>query len=189
MTSPDAPPDEHAPTILIVDDDERFRTQLGRAFERRGWRVWLASGPPEAVALAVEHAPEHALVDLRMPTGSGLELVRQLLAVDEETNVVVLTGYGSIASALEAVRRGATHYLSKPADVDTILAAFARKGLAPDEDPPEPDAEAPSLARVEWEHIQRVLTDCGGNITQAAKRLGIHRRSLQRKLAKYPVPR
>ncbi len=181
--------DEHAPTLLIVDDDERFRTQLGRAFARRGWRVWCAAGPPEARALAVQHAPEHAVVDLRMPTGNGLDLIRELLAVDEATNVVVLTGYGSIATALEAVRRGATHYLSKPADVDAILAAFARKGLAPGDDPPAPETEPPSLARVEWEHIQRVLTDCQGNITQAAKRLGIHRRSLQRKLAKYPVGR
>jgi len=96
---------------------------------------------------------------------------------------------GEIATALEAVRRGATHYLTKPAELEEIFAAFARKGLDPDADPPEVPTTTPSLARVEWEHIQRVLTDCGGNISQAARQLGLHRRSLQRKLAKYPVKR
>ena len=176
-------------TLLVVDDDEEFRPRLARAFEARGYEVWQANGPPEALRVAREHAPELALVDLRMPDGSGLDLVRDLLAIEPCTNVVVLTGYGSIATALEAVRRGATHYLTKPADVDEILAAFARKNLPSDADPPEVEVEAPSLARMEWEHIQRVLTDCHGNISHAAERLGIHRRSLQRKLSKYPVRR
>jgi two-component system response regulator RegA len=127
------------------------------------------------------------LVDLRMPGMSGLDVVRELHAIDPTTRIVVLTGYGSIATALDAVRLGAVHYLTKPAEVDEILAAFAR------DRPPAPDAEPtyepPSLGRVEWEHINRVLADCGGNISQAARVLGIHRRSLQRKLAKYPPRR
>ncbi len=178
-----------AKSILIVDDDEVFRTHMVRAFERRELEVWPAEGPEDAILLAREHVPELALIDLRMPQGNGLDLIRDLLDVDPHTNVVVLTGYGSIATALEAVRRGATHYLTKPAELDEILGAFARKGLDPDADPPEIPTTTPSLARVEWEHIQRVLTDCGGNISQAARQLGLHRRSLQRKLAKYPVKR
>ena len=115
-------------------------------------------------------------------------VVRLHQSIDAATNVVVLTGYGSIATALEAVRRGATHYLTKPADADDLLAAFARAeaGEAP---PPRDEPAAPTLARVEWEHIQRVLADCDGNVSEAARRLGIHRRSLQRKLAKFPVHR
>jgi len=122
-----------------------------------------------------------------MPGRSGLELVRALHDIDRATRIVVLTGYGSIATALEAVRLGATHYLTKPADVDEIIAAFDRRTDA--EVPITDAAQTPSLARVEWEHIHRVLTDCDGNITKAAERLGIHRRSLQRKLAKYPTRR
>jgi two-component system response regulator RegA len=120
-----------------------------------------------------------------MPGRSGLELLQALLAIDPATKIVVLTGYGSIATAIDAVRLGATHYLPKPADADDIVAAFAR-GESPPLEPPEPDYQAPSLARAEWEHINRVLSDCGGNISEAARRLGIHRRSLQRKLQKYP---
>jgi two-component system response regulator RegA len=124
-------------------------------------------------------------VDLRLPGRSGLEIVRALKAVDPGTNVVVLTGYGSIATAMDAIRLGATHYLSKPADADDILAAFAKKGSLPDLGA-EPDFAAPSLARAEWEHINRVLSDADGNVSEAARRLGMHRRSLQRKLQKYP---
>jgi two-component system response regulator RegA len=121
-----------------------------------------------------------------MPGRSGLELVQALHEIDPATRVVVLTGYGSIATAIDAVRLGATYYLPKPADADDIVAAFARAD-APPLEPPEPEyEEAPSLARAEWEHINRVLSDCGGNISEAARRLGIHRRSLQRKLQKYP---
>jgi two-component system response regulator RegA len=108
--------------------------------------------------------------------------------MDATTAIVVLTGYGSIATALDALRLGAVHYLTKPADVDDILAGFARAGLAPGE-VPETSHEVPSLARVEWEHINRVLADSGGNISEAARRLGLHRRSLQRKLSKYPMPK
>jgi two-component system response regulator RegA len=119
---------------------------------------------------------------------SGLDVVRELKAIDAMTNIVVLTGYGSIATALEAVRLGATHYLTKPADVDDILAAFDRAN-GPPADLSVVEHNVPSLARAEWEHINRVLTDCGGNISQAARLLGLHRRSLQRKLSKYPTSR
>ncbi|WP_437896568.1 response regulator transcription factor [Sorangium sp. So ce124] len=176
-----------ARSLLVVDDDDTYRARLVRAFARRGFG---AQGAPDAdAALAVARAIrlELAVVDLRLPGRSGLDVVRELKAIDPRTSVVVLTGYGSIATALEAVRRGATHYVSKPADVDDILAAFARAD-APAE-PASIEHEVPSLARAEWEHINRVLADCGGNISQAARLLGIQRRSLQRKLAKYPVPR
>jgi len=175
-------------TVLVVDDDAVLRARLVRAFESRGFEARGAGDVETARALAHADSPELAVVDLRMPGGSGLDLVRDLKAADPATNVVVLTGYGSIATAVEAVRLGATHYLTKPADVDDLLAAFARAGRAPDA-PAEPPDRVPSLARAEWEHIQRVLDDCGGNVSQAARLLGIHRRSLQRKLAKYPVPR
>lgn len=174
-------------TVLVVDDDTTFRARLVRAFERRGFEVRSAPDGEAALELANAESPELAVVDLRMPGGrSGLDVVRELKAIDRTTNVVVLTGYGSIATALEAVRLGATHYLTKPADVDDILAAFARAHRRP-EDTHALEHEVPSLARTEWEHINRVLNDCGGNITQAARLLGLHRRSLQRKLAKYPV--
>src|SRR5262249_33066114 len=123
--------------------------------------------------------------DLRMPGGSGLELVRDLLAVDPGTRIVVLTGYGSIATAVEAVRLGAAYYLPKPADAEEILAAFKKGSEPPLTDVPT-DYAPPSLARAEYEHIQRVLADCGGNVSEAARRLKIHRRSLQRKIQKNP---
>ncbi|MGH7282899.1 MAG: response regulator transcription factor [Polyangiaceae bacterium] len=177
-----------ARTILVVDDDEVFRTRLTRALRERGYDVRVAADAESAKAAAHEESPELALVDLRMPSGSGLDVVRDLKAIDVTTNVVVLTGYGSIATALEAVRLGATHYLTKPADVDEILAAFDRAEKPPDPNVPI-EHEVASLARAEWEHIQRVLTDCNGNISQAARLLGLHRRSLQRKLSKFPSSR
>jgi two-component system response regulator RegA len=183
------------PSVLLVDDDERLRSRMARAFESRGYETFQANGFLEALAVAEEESTEFAVVDLRMPGKSGLEVVRELHRIDESTRIVVLTGYGSIATALEAVRLGATHYLTKPADVDEVIAAFDRGALeeAPSEPGAEPGSsaphETPTLARVEWEHIQRVLTDCDGNITKAAERLGIHRRSLQRKLSKFPTPR
>jgi two-component system, response regulator RegA len=173
------------PSILLVDDDEVFRRRLARAFEERGYDVRTAGDHDEAVTAATDDSPEYAVVDLRMPGHSGLELVRALKNIDPATKIVVLTGYGSIATAIDAIRLGATYYLPKPADADDIVAAFAR-GEAPPLQPPDPDYQAPSLARAEWEHINRVLSDCGGNISEAARRLGIHRRSLQRKLQKYP---
>jgi two-component system response regulator RegA len=174
-------------SLLVVEDDEVLRTRLARAFRERGFEVREAHDLQTAESAALGEAPEHALVDLRLGAQSGLDVVRLLIAIDPATKVVVLTGYGSIATALEAVRLGATHYLTKPADIDEILAAFARVDGSPAE-PPMPDV-TPSLARVEWEHINRVLADCDGNVSQAARVLGLHRRSLQRKLGKYPLPR
>jgi two-component system response regulator RegA len=177
-----------ARSVLVVDDDEVFRNRLVRAFSERGYDARGARDHRSALEQAQSDSPEFAVLDLRMPDRSGLEVVRDLKAIDPSTNVVVLTGYGSIATAIEAVRLGATHYLTKPADVDDILAGFARATLPPGELPDAP-AGVPSLDRVEWEHINRVLADCGGNISQAARLLGVHRRSLQRKLAKHPVSR
>jgi two-component system response regulator RegA len=180
------------PSILLVDDDERFRSRMARAFEERGYEAQQAEGYDGAIEIAEHESTEYAVVDLRMPGKSGLEVVRELHRIDPATKIVVLTGYGSIATALEAVRLGATHYLTKPADVDEVIASFDRGDTetAVEASSAEGGApETPSLARVEWEHIQRVLTDCGGNITKAAEKLGIHRRSLQRKLSKFPMPR
>lgn len=173
------------PSMLIVDDDTVFRERLARALADRGFEVRTAAGYDEAVAAARADSPEYAVVDLRMPGRSGLDLTQELHRIDPATRIVVLTGYGSIATAIDAVRLGAVYYLSKPADADDVLAAFAR-GDAPPLSPRPSDFATPSLARAEWEHIQRVLSDCGGNISEAARRLGIHRRSLQRKLQKYP---
>jgi two-component system response regulator RegA len=180
------------PSILLVDDDERLRSRMARAFEDRGYEAQQADGYDGATAIAERESTEYAIVDLRMPGKSGLEVVRELHRIDPATKIIVLTGYGSIATALEAVRLGATHYLTKPADVDEVIASFDRTETQADLEAPASEnevPETPSLARVEWEHIQRVLTDCGGNITKASERLGIHRRSLQRKLAKFPMPR
>lgn len=171
--------------LLIVEDDDVLRGRLARAFRERGFDVREAADAASAARAARSEPPSHALVDLRLPDASGLEAVRALIAADRAMAVVVVTGYGSIATALEAVRLGARHYLTKPADVDQILAAFDRE--APGS--PRGPSPAPTLARVEWEHINRVLADCGGNISKAARVLGIHRRSLQRKLAKFPAPR
>jgi len=177
------------PSVLLVDDDERLRSRMARAFEQRGYEAQQADGYDSAVAVAALESTEYAVVDLRMPGKSGLELVRELHRIDPATKIVVLTGYGSIATALEAVRLGATHYLTKPADVDEVIASFGRSDAPRDPGAAPAETETPSLARVEWEHIQRVLTDCGGNITKASERLGIHRRSLQRKLSKFPTSR
>jgi two-component system response regulator RegA len=179
-----------ARSILVVEDDEVLRGRLARAFRERGYEVREAEGGESALRHAREETPEFVVVDLRMPGASGLELVRELKALDPATAIVVLTGYGSIATAVEALRLGAAHYLTKPAGVDDVLAAFARAEdpTAPPPESPE-ERQVPSLARVEWEHINRVMADCGGNVSKAARLLGLHRRSLQRKLAKYPVSR
>lgn len=174
--------------ILVVEDDEIYRERLMRAFRERGMEVFGAEDGERAVAVAAEESPDMVVVDLKMPKKSGLDVLKELRKLDEDVKVVVLTGYGSIATAMEAVRLGATHYLTKPADADEILAAFDRENNEPYSGTDAPQ-QAPSLARAEWEHINRVLADCGGNISQAARVLGLHRRSLQRKLAKYPPRR
>jgi len=171
--------------ILLVDDEAHFRDRLARALERRGHQVLAAGGYDEAMAVLDRERPEFAVVDLRMPGPSGLELVKAALAVRPGLKIVVLTGYGSIATATEAIRLGAVNYLPKPADADEILAAFTQSGAAEVLESSD-DLSTPSLARAEWEHINRVLTDCGGNISEAAKRLQLHRRTLQRKLGKFP---
>lgn len=179
------------PSVLVVDDDEVYRARLLLAFEGRGFLARGASDPAGALALARIHPPDYAVLDLRMPGGSGLAVLAELKRIRPETNVVMLTGYGSIATAVEAIHLGATQFVPKPADVEDLLVAFAR-GRHPTSDPasrPTLDHDVPSLARTEWEHINRVLTHCGGNISQAARLLRIERRSLQRKLAKFPAPR
>lgn len=182
------PSPDVARSVLVVEDDEALRHRLVRAFRDRGWETREASSADDALDLARAETPECAVVDLRMPGPSGLEVVRGLKSLDPATAVVVLTGYGSIATAVEALRLGAVHYLTKPADVDEIIAGFAGAAGAEGRGASD-EASVPSLARVEWEHIQRVLADCGGNVSKAARLLGVHRRSLQRKLAKYPVGR
>ena len=186
MTLPDAPSlvEGNSPhSILVVDDDDVLRTRLAQAFRARGYDASEASSEAEACRLAGAESPEYAVVDLRLGNDSGLDVVRALRAIDAETKIVVLTGYGSIATAMEAVRLGATGYITKPADVDDVLAAFSRNDSAAS---PAQGYSAPSLARAEWEHINRVLADCEGNISEAARKLKIHRRSLQRKLQKHP---
>ena len=179
-----------ARSLLIVEDDDRLRDRLARAFRDRGFETREARDFDSAVALASEDSPEYLLVDLRMPGRSGLDVIQTVKSLDPATIAVVLTGYGSIATALEAVRAGAADYLTKPADVDQILAAFRRaEGKPRPADRGDTEAAVPSLARVEWEHISRVVADCGGNISKAARLLGIHRRSLQRKLGKHPSAR
>jgi two-component system response regulator RegA len=190
--------------VLVVDDDDTYRTALARAFERRGFEALTASSVAEALAHAERRLVSFASVDLRMPGASGLELVRRLTALHPSAVVVVLTGYGSIATAVEAVKLGARDYLTKPADANDLLRAFgvldapanpdgaaapALREPASAASPNDDGREVPSLARVEWEHISRVVADCGGNISQAARLLRMQRRSLQRKLAKYPVSR
>ncbi|MFN2366266.1 MAG: response regulator transcription factor [Desulfurivibrionaceae bacterium] len=176
-----------AETILIVDDEEDFRERLGRALTRRGYGIHQAGGYDEAIEVIREHRPDRGIFDLRMPGRSGLELVKAALELNPEMKIVVLTGYGSIATATEAIRLGALNYLAKPADAEEILAAFTKeREMAAAPPRPGEVIETPSLARVEWEHINRVLNDCRGNISAAAKRLNIHRRTLQRKLMKFP---
>ena len=167
-------------SILVVDDDEVLRQRLERAFGRRGFDVRTAHDFDSAIATAIEFQPERAVLDLKMPGKSGLDLLRELLRVSPDTKAVILTGYGSITNAVEAVKIGAVNYVTKPADADQVLSAFS-PGPSP-----SPEFPPPSLAEAQWEHIQRVLADCGGNISEAARRLDIPRRTLQlqRKLKK-----
>ena len=182
---PDLNPSE-LPSLLVVDDDAVFARVLAQAFERRGYSVRIGHDVATALALARTEPPEFAVIDLRMPGPSGLELVRELKSLDAHTRIVVLTGYASIATAVEAIKLGAVHYLAKPADADQIEAAFQRlEGDAAIDVPDQPL----SVNRLEWEHIQQVLRECGGNISETARRLGMHRRTLQRKLNKRPVRR
>jgi two-component system, response regulator RegA len=171
------------PTLLIVDDDATFRTALGQALGKSGFAVSLAGTAEEAAAMAREHVFEYALVDVRMPGQSGIDLVGALRSMDDGIRIVVFTGYGTIANAVAAIRAGAVDYLTKP--VDAARCARSLLGFAPAARGDD-DEDLPSLERVEWEYLQRVLADCEGNISEAARKLRMHRRSLQRKLSRLP---
>jgi two-component system response regulator RegA len=172
--------------LLIVDDDEVFRERLARALRARGYTVQTAASVADALAWLEAEMPDGMVVDLRMPGESGMALITHVKAMGAATHILVLTGYGSIATAVEAMRLGAMGYLTKPADAEEILRALEGQ-TAP---PALPETlSTPSLARAEWEHMQRILADCAGNVSEAARRLGIHRRSLQRKLQKVPPQR
>lgn len=176
-----------APVALVVDDDEIFNNRLCRALTDRGWTVHSAKEGSVALRLAAKFRPALAIVDLRLPGMSGLDVVYELRQMDSKMVVLMQTGYASIATAVAATKLGANHYLKKPVDAEQILAAYQRILNAESETTnEEAEKNVPSLAMVEWEYMQRVLTDCGGNVSQAAKLLGLHRRSLQRKLSKYP---
>ena len=173
-------------SLLLVDDDAVFCQVLAAALPRRGFAVTVAHSVDEAVGLLGDVAPAYAIVDLSMPGASGLMLVHRLRRMDAAMRILVLTGYASVATAVEAIKLGATHYLAKPADADEIVAALHQG----DGDVHTPIPDSPiSVRRLEWEHIQRVLGECDGNVSAAARQLGMHRRTLQRKLAKRPVRR
>lgn len=172
------------PLLLVVDDDTTFCHVLAVAMRRRGYEVRVAHDVAGARRLSARDVPDYAVVDLKMPGDSGLKLVPDLRRLNPAMRIVVLTGYASIASAVEAIKLGATHYLTKPADADDIVAAFNRE--AGEVDAPAAD-QPPSVQRLEWEHIQKVLAECDGNISETARRLRMHRRTLQRKLAKRPA--
>ena len=165
---------------FVVDDDMDFRSRLVRALTRRDNSVVEADSLPRAREQLKRCLPKRAIIDLRMPGGSGLELISALLHADPAVEIVMLTGHGSVATAVEAMQLGARNYLSKPVDTEEILAAF--EGVPSGRRPVE--APVASLEQVEWEHIQRVMRECDGNVTHAARLLGMHRRSLQRKLAR-----
>lgn len=171
--------------LLLVDDEVAFRERTARALRRRGFEVREAGSQEEALAEARREAPEIALVDLRLGADHGLDVVRELSALEPATLIIVLTGYGSIATAVDAVRLGARGYLAKPTDISGILAEIERASTDVSVDRQAEHLQPMSLARVEWEHIQQVLSECGHNISEASRRLGMHRRSLQRKLQKY----
>ena len=167
-------------TVLIVDDDEPFRTRLARAMEKRGFQPLVAAGVEDASAILKGIAPAFAVVDLRLEDGDGLDVVNRIHDKREDCRVVMLTGYGNIATAVAAVKAGAIDYLPKPADADDVQKALlARPGERPD--PPE---NPMSADRIRWEHIQRVYELCDHNVSETARRLGMHRRTLQRILAK-----
>lgn len=170
--------------LLLVDDDAVYLGVLARAMARRGFAVQTAGDAEQALCLAAEQAPDLALVDLRLPGASGLALIERLKAINPAMRIVMLTGYASIATAVEAIKLGATHYLVKPAEPDAIVEAFQREAGDPGIEP----AQAPlPVRRLEWEYIQQVLAEHDGNISATARALKMHRRTLQRKLAKRPV--
>ena len=172
-------------TTLIIDDDAIFNAVLVRTLERRGHPARGAADPVAALAVATEISPVRVVLDLNLNGSSGLALIPQLLAINPACRIVVLTGYASIATAVDAIKLGAVQYLAKPVEIEAILAAFDS------DDDPDLDMAAPdeplSIDRLEWEHIQRVLNENDGNISATARALKMHRRTLQRKLSKRPV--
>ena len=180
MSLADADADLAERHLLIIDDDEPFRTRLIRAMEKRRFRVTGAESVAEGVAAARRDKPAYAVVDLRLADGSGLDVVTALREARPDARIIMLTGYGNIATAVAAVKAGAVDYLAKPADADDVERAL----LAPDGQLPEPPAQPMSADRVRWEHIQRVFEQCDRNVSETARRLRMHRRTLQRILAK-----
>ena len=180
MDAPDLIPIGDDPTLLIVDDDAAFRNRLARAMEGRGFSVEAAESVAEGVSAIKTRAPAYAVVDLRLEDGNGLDVVEALREKREDAKIVILTGYGAIATAVAAVKAGAVDYLSKPADADDIENALR----APVEAKPPPPENPMSADRVRWEHIQRVFELCDRNVSETARRLNMHRRTLQRILAK-----
>jgi len=176
--------DPQQANLLIVDDDEVFCQVLARALSRRDYNVMIAHSEHSAIQVAAEQHPEFAVVDLRIASDSGLSVIQQLVENEPGIRIVVLTGYASITTAVEAIKLGAIHYLTKPAEVDEIIRAFYH-----DEGSANVDisSQPMSARRMEWEHLQKVLNDHEGNISAAARAMGMHRRTLQRKLAKKPV--
>jgi two-component system response regulator RegA len=170
-------------SFLLVDDDEVFCQVLARALGKRGHQVKTASTISQALALADSHSFHKAVIDLKMQDETGLQLIPELKKRQADIAIVMLTGYSSIATTVEAIKLGATNYLCKPASTEEILNAFNNKSSA------DIPATPPSVDRVEWEHIQKVLNEYDGNISATARALGMHRRTLQRKLHKRPVKR
>ncbi len=175
-------PSNEQASLLLVDDDTTFCQVLGKALQKRGFVVTVAHSVEQALPLAAENPPEYAVVDLKMSGASGLVLIQSLHELDAATRIVVLTGYASIATAVEAIKLGATQYLSKPANADEIVAAFGHHANPEKALSPQPS----TVNRLEWEHIQRVLQENNGNISATARSLNMHRRTLQRKLSKFP---
>jgi two-component system response regulator RegA len=175
--------------LLLIDDDATFVRVLARALASRGFEVLTATNFDEARALSRRHHPRYCVLDLKLGEENGLRLIPELHALVPDIRVLLLTGYASIATAVEAIKRGAHDYLAKPVDADAVVRALLDGDNVDGEESEPPDApEAPlALRRLEWEHIQRVLTECDGNISETARRLGMHRRTLQRKLSKHPV--
>lgn len=171
--------------ILVVDDDATFRERLATSLRRRGHLVMASATRDESLAVLATFSPEGAVIDLRLDGESGLNVARDLRERDPKVRILILTGYGSIATAVDAMRLGAVDYLAKPADTHQIEMALFGSDAAT-KNALECENQVPSLDRVEWEHMQRVLYDCGGNISETARRLGIERRTLQRKLQKFP---
>jgi two-component system response regulator RegA len=171
--------------LILIDDDAVFAAVLARALTARGFAVETAGDGARALALVRDKSPDFAVLDLKLGAENGLALIPALLGARPGLRILLLTGYASIATAVEAIKRGAHDYLAKPVDADQVVQVLLGDGNREVERPlPE---HAPPLKRLEWEHIQRVLAECEGNISEAARRLGLHRRTLQRKLAKRPV--